>query len=136
MNELEVIIERFESGEKQTLGFLFVLISNKLELKLCTLELGWHDNSRKTSCIPKGKYQVSKRYSTKYKDHFHILNVPGRDYILIHSGNKYTHTLGCILPGLEQKDIDNDGLLDVTNSRDAMKKLNELLPDEFVIEIR
>jgi hypothetical protein len=33
-------------------------------------------------------------------------------------------------------DINNDGLRDVTSSKDTMKKLNQILPHEFEIEIQ
>lgn len=133
---LEVIIDRFDKGEQQTLGFLFVLKDNELKLKLSTLELPWRENKNRISCIPVGKYKVKRRYSKAHKEHFHILNVPGRDLILIHLGNYKKNTLGCILPGLDHKDIDHDGLKDVTSSGIAMRKLNEMLPNEFEIEIK
>ncbi|QNF35872.1 hypothetical protein HUW51_17135 [Adhaeribacter swui] len=100
-----------------------------------TLELPWLQNKSKVSCIPTGTYQVRKRNSPKYGDHFHVLDVPGRDYILIHHGNYYTDILGCILPGQNFSDINGDGLRDVTNSKNTMKMLLSLLPDSFTLII-
>lgn len=133
---LEVIIDRFDKGKDQTLGFLFVLKDNELKLKLSTLELPWRENKNRISCIPVGIYPVKRRYSKKHGEHFHILNVPGRSLILIHSMNYSRQSLGCIAPGLDHRDIDHDGLKDVTSSRIAMRKLNEILPNEFEIEIK
>lgn len=127
---LEVTINRFDHSDKQTLGIL-----NINGNQFYTLELGWHDNEKKISCIPEGKYEVIKRWSEKYGNHFHILNVPNRDYILIHHGNYFTDILGCILVGLGLSDINNDGLQDVTSSKVAMKALNKLLPDRFTLHI-
>lgn len=100
-----------------------------------TLELPWLNNQRRISCIPKGEYTVVKRYSPKYKNHFHILEVENRDWILIHIGNYHTDTLGCILPGLGLVDINGDGIKDVTSSGKAMNLLNKKLPSEFKLEI-
>ena len=63
---------------------------------------------------------------------------PDTTYILIHHGNYYTNTRGCILPGDSVADINGDGHRDVTSSKRTMDKLNELLPDEFqmIIEWR
>lgn len=126
----EVILKRFDHADKQTLGLL-----NINGNQFYTLELGWHDNEKRISCIPEGKYEVIKRHSEKYGDHFHVLNVPNRDYILIHHGNYYTDILGCILVGIGLQDLNSDGLQDVTSSRVAMKALNKLLPKRFTLHI-
>lgn len=135
-NNLKVILDRFDKGEKQTLGFLMVLISNELKLKLCTLELPWLENQKRISCFPVGIYPVEKRYSAKYGWHFHIKDVPNRDFILIHVANFVRQLLGCVAVGLKHTDIDGDGLRDVTSSRKAMDLLLKILPDKFEIEIK
>jgi hypothetical protein len=96
-----------------------------------TLELPWKENAVQASCIPKGVYETVKRNSIKYGEHFHLLNVPGRTWILIHHGNYYRDVLGCILPGRTHADIDGDGYSDVTHSKQTMQRLNELLPASF-----
>jgi len=97
--------------------------------EMATLELPWLNNSPQVSCIPAGTYVLEKRNSPKYGDHFWVKNVPGRDMILIHSGNTPKDTHGCILVGLNMADIDHDGLMDVTSSKAALKLLNEILYD-------
>jgi len=87
-----------------------------------TLELPWKDNERRVSRIPEGTYEVKKRYSQKYKEHLHVLKVPGRSYILIHIGNFSKDTLGCILVGKKRK------AHHIEKSALAMKELNRLLP--------
>ena len=133
---MEVIIKRFIHENKQTLGDLFVRDGEEEVFSCKTLELPWLDNQVRVSCMPEGKYTVKKRNSPKYDDHFHIQDVPGRTYILIHHGNYYTDILGCVLVGTSHTDINNDGLRDVTASRNTMKKLNEILPDEFELEVQ
>ena len=102
--KLEIL--RFPSEDIQTLGLFNVYDgSNALVFKGVTLELADKDNQRSISRINQGQYTCVKRTSEKYGDHFHVLDVEGRDYILIHSGNYYTHTRGCILPGEKFVDI-------------------------------
>lgn len=127
---MEITLQRFDYTLQQTLGILTVATS-----QFYTLELGWHNNQKQKSCIPPGKYEVVKRSSAKYAEHFHILNVPNRDYILIHHGNYYTDILGCILVGTGLQDINHDGLQDVTSSRIAIKALYKLLPGRFTLHI-
>ena len=130
---LEIL--RFPSDVKQTLGIFQVYDGNFKVFEGVTLELPDKDNKRRISRINEGTYKVVKRWSEKYEHHFHVLDVEGRDYILIHSGNYYTHTLGCILPGRRFTDINGDGHDDITHSKATMDKLNELLPDEFELII-
>ena len=101
-----------------------------------TIELEWKNNARRISCIPIGTYSVVKRTSNKYGNHFHLINVPGRDMILIHSGNYYSDSLGCIIVGSEHKDIDKDGLVDVVNSKATLSRMFTTFPDRFKIVIK
>lgn len=121
-------LKRIEQNEKQTIGHLFVRNNaGGVVAVFSTLELPDRGNSRNISRIPVGKYQVIKRWSLKYGNHFHILDVMQRSMILIHSGNFYNQTQGCVLLGYYHSDIDNNGLLDVVNSNIAMKALNALV---------
>jgi len=134
---MKVIIDRLNEGDKQTES-LFTILNEKEEtiFNCYTLELPWNDNKKQISCIPKGEYNVEKRQSTKYKNHFHVLDVPNRSYILIHQGNYNWHTKGCILVGKTLTDINGDGLRDVTSSVVTMNKLNDILPNYFKLQIR
>lgn len=134
--KVRVEIDRITEGDNQTEGILTVLKGVKKEFQCYTLELSWKDNKKRVSCIPKGVYNVEKRYSTKYKHHFHVLDVPNRSYILIHQGNFNYHTLGCILVGRTMTDINGDGLRDVTASVITMNKLNKILPNTFKLTIK
>ncbi len=133
---MHVKIQRIEKSEYQTLGILTIFDDNNFPFWSCrTLELPDKNNQSRISCIPEAEYEVIKRYSGKYKDHFHILNVPNRSYILIHNANYVRQLLGCIAVGLHHTDIDGDGLRDVTASKQTLKDLNKILPDEFKMEI-
>lgn len=133
---MKVVIDRLTRGESQTEGLLTVYDGDKKVFNCYTLELPDLNNQKRISCIPDGNYNVEKRYSTKYKNHFHVLDVPNRSYILIHQGNYNWHTKGCILVGKTLTDINKDGLRDTTSSVATMNKLNEILPNTFKLEIK
>lgn len=126
-NTLSMI--RTDEQEKQTLGELFVLdpIGNIL-FQCYTLELPWRNNARKVSSFPPGRYRIKPRSSKRFPRHLHILDVPNRDYILIHNANYVRQLEGCIAVGLKKLDIDGDGLLDVTDSVNTLNKLLKFIP--------
>lgn len=130
--DTDILILRTTNQSKQTLGRL--LYKN---FSCFTLELPWKDNKTEISCIPAGKYKVSRRYSSKYGDHLQVLDVKDRTYILIHSGNYYSDILGCILVGSSLVDLNKDGYKDVTESKNTLKKLLSILPKtNITLEIR
>ena len=136
MENISVIIDRLVSSDKQINGSLYIINNHTLIFDCHTLELPDKNNEKRVSCIPKGTYKVMKRYSDKHKNHFQILDVPNRSFILIHSANYVYQLLGCIAVGKNKIDINGDGLDDVTESKTIMTKLYELLPDNFDLTIR
>lgn len=120
---------------KQTVGELLVLDGDKVLHKMYTIELPYLNNQKQISCIPAGEYKCVKRVSAKYGHHWHVLDVENRSLILIHSGNTHSDTLGCILPAMDLKDINNDGAEDGIRSKEAMNILRKTLPDEFTLSI-
>lgn len=133
---MRILINRFWQNEKQTEGEIHILdeLGSSI-LKGVIIELKDFDNQKNISRIPEGEYEVIKRYSPKHKNHFHILDVPNRSYILIHSGNYYTQIEGCILVGFSLKDINGDGFYDAFRSRKFLDLMLELLPNKFRIKI-
>jgi hypothetical protein len=64
-----------------------------------TIELPWQDNHARVSCIPEGRYELAKRWSPRFLRHLQVMNVPQREYILIHPANDAMRELkGCIAP--------------------------------------
>ena len=131
--------------EKQTLGHAYIQdVDGNILFQFKTLELPWKNNLRNESCIPEGNYKAKIRFSKKYSRHLHIQDVEGRSLILIHWGN-YAGSLnprtgrpdirGCILVGREHKDINNDGIADITNSKNTFKAIMAVVPEEIDIEI-
>ena len=135
MFRLEIL--RFSESDKQTLSKFIVFDDYNCELgQGYILELPNRNNKTSISRINEGEYDCEKRSSEKYGDHFHVLNVPDRSWILIHIGNYHTSTRGCLLPGDGLVDINGDGLKDVVNSGPTMRRLNEVLPEQFKVIIK
>lgn len=74
--------------------------NGELKLMVCnTIELPWLQNKRNISCIPEGRYELKMRETKKRGQHLLVLNVKGRDGILIHPANDAKKELqGCIAP--------------------------------------
>ncbi len=64
-----------------------------------SIELPWHNNKRLISCIPEGRYRLIRGRYHRHGDQIGVMNVPGREAILIHPGNSALDDLqGCIAP--------------------------------------
>lgn len=127
MRLIKAYLHRLEQDDKQTLGALSIYCGTDLIFSCKTLELPWRSNQPFISRIPMGYYKVTQRHSDTYGNHWHLQNVPGRDLILIHSGNFHRDTEGCICVGRDYYDIDLDGYRDVTSSKATMQALNNVL---------
>jgi hypothetical protein len=110
-------------------------ILNYHGFRCCTLELPDKDNHPNISCIPAGRYQCKKIVSPSLGKCVEIENVLNRTYVRLHSGNYTSQILGCVLVGDSIKDINRDGILDVTNSKNTLNDLMALLPESFELEI-
>jgi hypothetical protein len=145
LHEIPYIVIIRDYQEKQTKGEAMVVLKDVDPYQFKTLELPWLNNQRRISCIPEGQYKCVKHKSPKFGNSFWVKDVPGRSEILIHVGNYAASknpktgvpdTLGCILPGVAFADIDGDGYADITSSGAVMKKLYEIMPDEFNLIIK
>lgn len=117
--------------ENQTEGILELHEGDDLIYKCYTLELAWKDNKKGISCIPEGVYKVVRQIQTTRGKILRILDVPGRDGVLIHRANYSRQLNGCIAPGEALIDIDKDGLMDVTNSVKTCNEIYDLLTDDI-----
>jgi hypothetical protein len=92
-----------------------------------TIELPWLGNQRRISCIPEGEYLLQLRFSPKFKWHFLLMDVPGRDLILIHPANDAKlELLGCIAPVTKHTGIGKGSA-----SRKALAMLKALTKKAF-----
>lgn len=138
MLDFDALLERdkIQSNDVQTVGeFTYYEDKTKPIFDCKTIELEVDCNAKRDDAIPYGYYKCIKRYSKKYGWHIHITNVPNRDLILIHNANYSRELLGCVGVGEKHIDIDKDGLLDVTNSKNTLKKLMLIVADEFILKV-
>lgn len=133
---MELIIVRTSDNGVQTIGLGFVKDNSGQVLHAFrTLELPYKNNFMRLSCVPAGKYKLTKRVSVRYGTHFILHDVPNRSLILIHVGNYVSNTKGCILVGSDHKYINSDNLLDVTDSLKTMNKLLAICPASLSVNI-
>lgn len=98
-----------------------------------TLENPWLDNKANVSCIPEGIYKGFKDEAGKFQ-WWRIEGVPDRDNIEIHQGNRERDTQGCIIIGAKWGFYKDE--LAVLQSRVTLEKLQDIIEDEFEIEIK
>jgi hypothetical protein len=135
---MEITVLRFSSGEDSTNGLMF--INDKFACY--TLEDEARDKKvMHETRIPKGEYEIkyrkeggfhnkyTKRYGDFHRGMLHITNVPGFEYILIHTGNTDEHTSGCLIVGDTQTNniIARDGF--VGSSGQAYKRIYPVIAD-------
>jgi len=121
---LEVL--RYSYGADSTLGILSENGSEGREFLGYTLEDEWREEKVSAETrIPEGIYDVKlrtvggfhSRYLDKFGDDFHkgmlhVQDVPGFEYILIHTGNTDENTMGCLLiADTSQQNITQDGFI-------------------------
>lgn len=136
----QAVLFRLKYQDKQTLGHFSLFDDTDLVFSCKSLELPDMCNQQNISCIPKGEYICIKRWSADYQWHYLVkeltgTHVEGREWILIHYGNFYFNTLGCILLGQSFSDINGDGLRDVTASKRTMSQLSRVANNEFKLSI-
>ena len=113
---MELEVWRFSSQEDSTNGVLFDVTGGKRRFLCYTLE----DEHREEKVagetrIPAGTYRITlrtvggfhgryeKKYGEMHKGMLWVRDVPGFEYILIHTGNTDEHTAGCLLLGDSQQ---------------------------------
>lgn len=120
---------------KVTTGCAELWNEAKLVFEFATVELPWLDNAVGKSCIPEGKYKAVKHVAPSKGNSIWLRDVPGRSEILIHTANFVRELRGCIAPGYTHKDIDGDGIIDVSDSRKCMNYIYLICQNEIEVEI-
>lgn len=133
---MKLKVLRFSSQEDSTSGLLFE--ENDLGLRFLCYTLEDERRSLKVkgeTRVPSGTYKLAlrkeggfhKRYKGKYgawhRGMLHVTEVPGFEWILIHTGNTDEHTAGCLLVGDSQENniVIKDGF--VGKSTNAYKRI-------------
>lgn len=126
---MKILVERFDSGSDETFGRLY--INGKL---MCmTIEDEFRAVKVKGETrIPSGTYKVGKRYSPSKSPRFGhdmlwIKDVPGFEYILIHTGNFESDSEGCLIVGTKIGTL--NGKRAVLNSGVAYFKIYPIISD-------
>jgi len=88
-----VRILRVEESQEGTFGVLTICS----QVFCVTLELSDRLNKQEVSCIPAQQYMCKRIISPKFGETFEICDVPGRDHVLFHKGNRIIDTHGCII---------------------------------------
>lgn len=125
-------LKRIAENEDGTFG---VLIDENTPFAV-TLENSWLNNLPEISCIPAGMYTCKRYQAPTHGETFRVLNVPGRNYILFHTGNTKEDTKGCVLIGEEfgQLAIHSAVLSSKRGFKEFMERLQGV--DEFQIIIK
>jgi hypothetical protein len=130
-----ILLTRLTGNSKQTTGYLIVHDIFKTHAQFVTVELPWINNKPFISCIPPGNYNAKMVLSSTFGWCIQILDVPSRSGILLHYGNYYTNTKGCILVGKSFSNINCDLQTDISNSRAAIKQLTSYFKPNQIFNI-
>lgn len=119
-----VKINRLKDDGKETIGQLRV--DDKFGCD--TLELPNKNNQPNISRIPPGQYLCQWKFKiNSLAYHYELQNVLGRTGIFIHSGVTFFDTKGCIIVGSLPQDINNDGSLDLLNSKAILQSFENFM---------
>lgn len=131
-----ITVVRKADQTKETIGHMTAVNETGANMTLCTLERPWLNNQQGVSCIPSGTYSWSK-VAPSHIPYPHILlsGMPDREGVCIHVGNYVTNSEGCILVGRDHKDINGDGVIDLTDSTAAFHELMSFMPESGLIKI-
>ena len=124
-DERNIEVLRYSSGADSTLGILSENGPEGREFLAYTLEDEFREEKVSAETrIPEGTYDVKlrttggfhSRYAAKFGDWhkgmLHVQDVPGFEYILIHTGNTDEHTMGCLLVAdSSTQNITKDGFI-------------------------
>lgn len=108
---MELLLQRFSSGQDSTLGLIHHVSGSALAFRCFTLEDQFNEPKvAGETRIPAGRYRIKLRaeggmhagYAKRFGFHRGMLwlqDVPGFEWVYIHTGNLDDETEGCILVG-------------------------------------
>ena len=111
--KLEVL--RVSSESDSSSGLVFDITDGRKFLCYSLEDEYRNEKVKHETRVPAGTYQIllrkeggfNARYAKKYGDFhkgmLHVQDVPGFEYILIHTGNTDEHTSGCLIVGDSQE---------------------------------
>ena len=141
--KLEVL--RFSSQKDSTNGLLFDATNNKKFLAYTLEDEARDEKIKGETRIPAGTYKItlrtvggyharySKKYGSWHKGMLWVREVPGFEYILIHTGNTDEHTMGCLLVGdTQQQNVSKSKAGFIGASNDAYKRIYPPIADALL----
>lgn len=134
--EATILINRIKEGYKETLGQGTLLLNGMPRYDFVTLEKPNLHNTFNVSSIPAGTYKATKYIRPNKKKAIQLHGTDPRTWILIHSGNYFDDSEGCILPGKRFGDMNADGIYDVQESGDVTDMIYDLIPNEAEITVQ
>ena len=111
--KLEVL--RVSSDVDSSSGLVFDITNGRKFLCYSLEDEYRNDKVMHETRVPAGTYQIllrkeggfnakyTKKYGDFHKGMLHVQDVPGFEYILIHTGNTDEHTSGCLIVGDSQE---------------------------------
>jgi len=128
----------------ETIGRLAVLENGEDVWSCRTIELPYRDNERWVSCIPPGRYVAEVVQESPAFGYPHVwLHDRGsraaastRTGIKIHVANFARQLEGCVAVGRQFRDLDGDGVVDVTDSEETLRGLLEQMPAKTELHAR
>ena len=120
---MKILVERFDSGSDDTLGKLSI----DGVFKCFTIEDEYRAIKVKHETrIPQGTYKVCFYDSPSHgKNSLMIKDVPGFQYILIHTGNTDLDSSGCLIVGKRIGTLNNKRA--VLDSKTAFKEIYDII---------
>lgn len=127
-----VLVIRDTIGRNLSLGLCMVTDEkNNILFTSQSLERGWLNNARNISCIPAGVYKLKLEWSPRFQQNlWEIYDVPNRRECKFHAANFWRQLNGCIALGKKRADLDSDGYMDITDSRNTMKRFHKAMEGE------
>jgi len=130
MEDPQIIVLRSKNqSDLHTIGRLIVLSPlGKLLFNSYSLERGGGGNKKGFNRILAETYDLVYEYSNKFKQNlWEIKGTGDRSEMKIHSANYWKQLNGCTALGDKLADINNDGYLDITSSKNTMAKFHKVL---------
>ena len=121
MEPILELIRLEENIEYGTFGYLRI----GKQVFCLTLEPPDLENLGNRSSIPAQQYRIRRTISPHFGETFEICDVPDRDHVLFHSGNRVKDTAGCILLAQHQGKLKGDRA--VLNSGDTFRSFMALM---------
>ena len=112
---MKIEVLRVSSDVDSSSGLVFDITDERKFLCYSLEDEYRNDKVKHETRVPAGTYQIqlrkvggfNTRYAKKYGDFhkgmLHVQDVPGFEYILIHTGNTDEHTSGCLIVGDSQE---------------------------------